>query len=165
MKRRSFVLLLLSILFVLGGCNSTPEDSSNIIKITQADEKIIEEYLDKRTNDISTPYGGGKMYSAFNILGTDDNKIYVWMLKSEYLKQTNELTNGVSVPIVIYIETKGDKIEIKNHKCPKDGVEYGKSLRKLFPQNVRDEIENNHNEFIQHLEEIIKNRVKEDVEI
>lgn len=158
-------LLLLSVLFIFEGCNSTPKDFSNILKITEADEVTIQEYLDAKTNDISAPYQGGKMYSAFEILGADNNKIYVWMLKSEYLRQTNELTNGVSVPIVLCIEAKGDKIKIKNHKCPKDGIEYGKSLRKLFPQNVRNEIKNNHNEFIDQLEKIIKNIVKEDTGI
>ncbi|MEW9095481.1 MAG: hypothetical protein AB2417_10410 [Clostridiaceae bacterium] len=166
MKRRLFVFLLsLSILFVLGGCNSTLKDSSNTLEITQTDEKIIQEYLDTKTNDISSPYRGGKMYSAFRILGTDSNKIYVWMLKYENLKQSNELTNGVSIPIVLYIETKGDKIEIDNHKYPKDGVEYGRSLGKLFPQNVRDEMSNNNNELIGQLEEIIRNRIKSDTGI
>lgn len=114
MKRMLFAfLLLLSVLFIFEGCNSTPKDFSNILKITEADEITIQEYLDAKTNDISAPYQGGKIYSAFEILGADNNKIYVWMLKSEYLRQTNELTNGVSVPIVLYIETKGDKI--KNH--------------------------------------------------
>lgn len=163
MKRRFFAFLLLLILFVLVGCNSTPKDSSNTLKITQADEKIIQEYLGTRTNDISTPYQGGKMYSAFKVFGTDSDKIYVWMLKHEYLKQTNELTNGVSIPIVLYIETKGDKIEIKNHKYPKDGTEYGKTFGKLFPRNVREEMSNNHNELVDQLEEIIKNRIKEEV--
>lgn len=164
MKKGFFAFLLsLSILFVLGGCNSTPKDSSNTLKITEADEKIIQEYLDTRTNDISAPYEGGKMYSAFKTLRTESNIIYVVMLKYEYLKQTDELTNGVSTPIVLYIETKGDKIEIKNHKYPKEGMEYGKSLRKLFPQNVMDEMASNPNELMNQLEEIIKNRVKEDV--
>ena len=163
MKKRFFVFVLqLLILFILGGYSSTPKDASNTLKITQADEKMIQEYLDTKTNDISAPYQKGEMYSAFKILGTDSNKIYVWMLKYEYLGQGKEPTNGGSIPIVLYIEGKGDEIEIKNHKYPKDGQEYGKSLKKLFPQNVIEKMNNNHNELIDQLEEIIQNRIKED---
>lgn len=164
MKKRFFAFVLqLLILFILGGCSSTPKDASNTLKITQADGKMIQEYLDTKTNDISAPNQKGKMYSAFKIFGTDSNKIYVWMLKYEYLGQGKELTNGVSIPIVLYIESKDGEIEIKNHKYPKDGEGYGKSLKKLFPQNVIDKMNNNHNEFIEQLEEIIQNRIKEDV--
>ena len=164
MKKRFFVfILLLSIFFILGNCNSTPKDSSNTLKITEVDKKIIQEYLETKTNNISAPYNGGKMYSAFKILGTDNNKIYVWMLKHEYLKQTNELTGGVSIPLVLYVKTKGNNIEIKKHKYPKEGEEYGRSLTKLFPENVREEMNSNPNELAHQLQEIINNRVKEDI--
>ena len=165
MKRRflAFILLLL-ILFILGGRNSTPKDATNTLKITEADEEIIQEYLDTKTNNISSPNQNGKMYSTFEILGTDSNKIYVWMLKYEYLGKGKGLTNGVSIPIVLYIQAEEYEIRIKNHKYPKDGMEYGKSLKKLFPQNVITKMNNNHNELIKQLEERIQNRIKEDVE-
>ena len=165
MKRRFFAFILSSlILFVLWGCNSTPKDAPNTLKVTQADEKIIQEYLDTKTNDINAP-SYGKMYSAFKVYGTDSNRIYLWMLKSEYLGQGKELTNGVSIPLVLYIESKEGKIEVKDHKYPKDGVEYGKSLEKLFPQNVRNEMSNSHNELISQLEKVIENRIKEEAEV
>ncbi|MDV4152029.1 hypothetical protein R0131_14465 [Clostridium sp. AL.422] len=164
MKKRFFAFVLqLLILFILGGCSSTPKDASNTLEITQPDEKIIQEYLDSKTNDISAPNQEGEMYSAFEIFGTDDNKIYVWMLKYEYLGQGKAVTNGVSTPIVLYIESKDGEIEIENHKSPKDGEEYGESLKKLFPQKVIEKMNNNHNDLIDQLEEIIQNRIKEDV--
>jgi hypothetical protein len=167
MKRSLFAFTLsLLFLFILGGCNSTPKDAPNTLKIAEADEKIIREYLDTKTDDISAPYSGGKMYSEYKILGTDNDKVYVWMLKYEYSKQGKELTNGVSIPIVLYIESQGDIIEIKKHKIAGNGVESNyKSSKRLFPQNVRDEMVNIDNELINKLEEIIRNRVKEDTGI
>lgn len=158
-KNQYFFLLFISILLIFSGCETTPKNSSNHLKLTQTDEQQIEEYLDTRTEDISSPYQGGKMYSAFKVLGTDTDKIYLWMLKYEYLKQSNELTNGVSLPVVLTIKTKDDQIIIENHSFPKDGSAYGASLTKLFPQNIRDQISNNHNETAKELEQIINDRI------
>lgn len=158
-KKQYFFLLFISILLFFSGCDPTPKDSSNPLKLTQQDEQMIEEYLDTRTEDISSPDQGGKMYSAFKVLGTDTDKIYLWMLKYEYLKQSNELTNGVSLPVVLTIKTKDDQIIIEHHSFPKDGSAYGASLTKLFPQNIRDQISSNHNETAKALEKIIKDRI------
>lgn len=164
MKKGIVLILLLSVMLILQGCNSKVKNSSNTLKITKDDEKIILEYLDTKTNDISSPREG-KMYSAFEILGTDSDKIYIWMLKVECLKQDNEvkMTNGVSLPIVLNVEVMEDKIEIKSHKYPEDGDLYAKSIKKLFPENVRNVMSNKYNERAIQLEEIIRNRVKEGV--
>lgn len=160
MKKKLFIFLMIfQILLLFVGCNATKETSSNILTLTQADERTIEEYLDAKTNDISSPFQGGRMYSAFKILGTDSNKIYLWMLKYEYLKESNVYTNGVLLPVVLTIEVKDNQIIIENHSYPKDGNEYGPSLKKLFPQNVIDQISTNHNELVKELEQIIENRV------
>ncbi|MEG0775688.1 hypothetical protein [Clostridium sp.] len=166
MKKYSIFIFLVCIIIILGGCNSKLKNSSNSLEITKEYEGVILEYLDKNTDDINSPRNG-KMYSAFNVLGTDTDKIYVWMLKEEFLKQNSEInmTNGVSLPLVLYINTEKDKIEIINHKYPEDGEGYGRSLKKLFPQNVIKVMNDNHNESVEKLEEIIKNRVKEDIKI
>lgn len=158
-KKRYFFLGLIAMLLVFSGCDSTPKNSSNTLKLTPQDEQKIEEYLDTRTEDISAPNQGGKMYSAFMILGTESDKIYLWMLKYEYLEENNELTNGVSLPVVLTITTKDNQIVIEKHNIPKDGSEYGTSLTKLFPQNIRDQISNNHNEMVKELEQTINDRI------
>lgn len=155
----------MSIILIPGGCKSTIKNSSNSLNITKEDEKIIQQYLDTKTNDISSTKSG-KMYSAFILLGTDNDKIYVWMLKEECIKVGSGviITNGVSSPLVLYVKTGEYGIKIKSHKSPKDGEGYGKSIKKLFPQNVIDLISNISNEHMAHLKEVIKNRVKEDIE-
>lgn len=158
-KKRYSFLVIISMLLIFSGCDATPKNSSNPLTLTPQDEQKIEEYLDTRTEDISSPSQGGKMYSAFKILGTDTDKIYLWMLKYEYLRQSSELTNGVSLPVVLTIKTKDHQIIIENHSFPKDGSEYGPSLTKLFPQNIRDQISNNHTETVKALEQIIKDRI------
>ena len=164
MRNGIVFIFLLSMLLILGGCNLTLKDASNSLNLNKEDEKIILKYLDTKTNDISSPRGG-TMYSAFTVLGTDSDKIYIWMLKEETLKQGSEviMTNGTSLPLVLYIEIEEDKIVIKNHKYPEDGQGNGKSIRKLFPGNVIKVMSNNYNERAEQLEEIINNRVKDDM--
>lgn len=163
-KRISIFVFLLSITIFFIGCNSKLENSSNTLKITKEDEKTILEYLDIKTIDIDEARVG-KMYSAFSILGTDEDSIYIWLLKEEYFKQGNEIVQqgGVSLPVVLYIEKSKNGIEIKNHKYPGDGEQYGKDIKKLFPRNVIDEINRNYNERVEKLEEIIKSRVEEEL--
>ncbi|WP_055666207.1 hypothetical protein [Desnuesiella massiliensis] len=165
MKKWSILIFLMSIILIPGGCKSTIKNSSNSLNITKEDEKIIQQYLDTKTNDISSTKSG-KMYSAFILLGTDNDKIYVWMLKEECIKDGSDviMTNGVSSPVVLYVKTGETGIKIKSHKSPKDGEEYGKSIKKLFPQNAIDLISNISNERMAQLKEVIKNRVKEDIE-
>lgn len=158
-KKFYFFLVLIQILLIFGGCDSTNENSSNTLALTLQDEQRIEEYLDTRTEDISSLYQGGKMVSAFKILGTDADKIYLWMLKYEYLGESHELTNGVSLPVVLATATKDNQIVIEHHSFPKDGSAYSDSLKQLFPKNVRDQISKNPNEMVKELEQIIKNRI------
>ncbi|NTW25488.1 MAG: hypothetical protein HGA37_12385 [Lentimicrobium sp.] len=164
MKKWIILIFLLSVMLIWGGCNSTPKNSSNSLIITKDDEKIILKYLDTKTNDISSPEGR-RMYSAFDSLGTDSDKIYIWMLKEECLKQGNEIewTNGVSLPVVLYVKSLEDKIEIKSHKFPEDGEGNNKNIRKLFPENVRSVMYNNSNERVTRLEQIIRNRANEEI--
>jgi hypothetical protein len=78
MKFETLFFMLLAIIIIFTGCNSTRRDvDNNTIKITQNDEKVILEYLDTKTDDIAYPSKGNKTYSAFNLLGTDIDKIYI----------------------------------------------------------------------------------------
>jgi hypothetical protein len=79
--------------------------TTNPLKITQNDKKIILNYLDTKTNDIAYP-SKGKMYSAFELLGTDKDKIYIWLVKEEYIKTGTNLERGqgVSLPVVLKIK-------------------------------------------------------------
>jgi len=162
-RKLSTFSFIISVLFIFVGCNSAVKNSPEPIKITKEDEKVILEYLDTKTNDISSPRYG-KMYSSFVVLGTDSDKIYIWMLKEEYLKKNGQVAmiSGVSLPVALYVKAGKDIIEIEDHKYPKDGNRYAESIKKLFPENVTKEIFANNNQRVKQLEETIKNRVKED---
>ncbi|MFL0247109.1 hypothetical protein [Candidatus Clostridium stratigraminis] len=154
-------IILLVIILIFGLYNLTAKTSSNSLKISKDDEKIILEYLDTKTNDILAPLGG-KLYSAFTVLGTDDNKIYILMLKEEFIKHGNEMiqNGGVSAPMVLNVQTNDGKIKIIGHKYPRDGEEGSIDLKRLFPKNVRNVLNKIRNDGSFNLQDAIKNRIK-----
>lgn len=157
MKKGIFIIFLLSMVIVLGGCSQTLKNSSNSLSITKDDEKAILKYLDTKTDDILAPTSG-KVYSAFYILGTDNDKIYTWVTKKEEI-----IGSVVSLPVALNVETIDGKIKVINHKFPRDGDEGAKDIEKLFPKNVRDVMyDKDHNERVIELEDIIKNRIKQE---
>ncbi|MCP2238768.1 hypothetical protein [Thermoanaerobacterium thermosaccharolyticum] len=163
MKIRTFWVLasILSIIIVFTGCSSTPKiTATNTLKITQNDKKIILNYLDTKTNDIAYP-SKGKMYSAFELLETDKDKIYIWVVKEEYIKvgATLERGQGVSLPVVLKIKKSSKGISIISHNFPKDGVNFNKDVKKLFPANIRFP----NNEEMVKLIEVTKTRAEEDL--
>ncbi|MDE4542928.1 hypothetical protein [Thermoanaerobacterium sp. R66] len=163
MKIRSFLVfvLILSIIIVFAGCNSSQKiTTTNPLKITQNDKKIILNYLDTKTNDIAYP-NKGKMYSAFELLGTYKDKIYIWLVKEEYIKAGTNLERGqgVSLPVVLKIKKSSKGISIISHDFPKDGVNYNKDVKKLFPANIRFP----NNEEIKNLVKVIETRAEEDL--
>ncbi len=152
----SFILI-----FVLTGC--TQKNATNNLKITQSDEDIIYEYLDTKTDDVAKPVTkGGKMYSAFHVFGTDNDKIYIWLSKIEYVKSNNQVINeggAVSCPLVLNINRKDDPFSIVSHKYPEDGVNNGKSIKKLFPSDIREKMKG----YKDNLNEVTKNRAEKDL--
>ncbi|MEG6565701.1 hypothetical protein V6B95_01860 [Thermoanaerobacterium saccharolyticum] len=163
MKIRTFLIFvsILSIIIVFAGCNSSQKiTTANPLKITQNDKKIILNYLDTKTNDIAYP-SKGKMYSAFELLGTDKDKIYIWVVKEEYIKAGTNLESGqgVSLPVVLKIKKSSKGISIISHDFPKDGVNHNKDVKKLIPANIRFP----NNEETVKLVEVTKTRAEEDL--
>jgi hypothetical protein len=163
MKIRTFLIFvsILSIIIVFAGCNSNQKIiTTNPLKITQNDKKIILNYLDTKTNDIAYP-SKGKMYSAYELLGTDKDKIYIWLVKEEYIKAGTNLERGqgVSLPVVLKIKKSSKGISIISPDFPKDGVNYNKDVKKLFPANIRFP----NNEEIKNLVKVIETRAEEDL--
>ena len=139
--KKIVVLVILFCTIIILAFVLSKNGSHEIFKITENDEKVILEYLDKKTNDIAKPIkSNDKMYSAFKLLGTDQYKIYIWLVKMEYTKigkQVSNEGNAVSVPVVLKINKNNKGISIISHKYPEDGASYGKNIKSLFPSNIK----------------------------
>lgn len=122
MKIGSMIVFMLSIIITFTGCGEIKTDATNVLKITPNDEKTIQEYCDTKTDDIDIS-PEGKMYSAFELLGTDKDRIYIWLIKRMYIKNEGqdekpESGDTVSLPVDLYIKNDGKGISIIGHKYP-----------------------------------------------
>lgn len=158
------IIIPLAMIVVLGGGGGyyyLKKISTATSNITRADENIIYDYLDNKTNDLAYSKRG-KMYSAFKVLGTSQDKLYLWVLKREYSKVGKTFPDGdaVSVPVVLSVIKIGNNLIIISHKAPEDGDNYGKSLKKLFPSNIHFPISNDDRNY---LEEATRIRAEEDL--
>ena len=65
----------------------------------------------------------------------DQTYVYVWALIESYYVQDGKLieNSGSSVPYKFIFEND----EIVNYEIPRDGSEYTKSIKKIFPEDIR----------------------------
>lgn len=70
----------------------------------------------------------------------DETYVYVWALVESYYIQDGKLihNSGSSIPYKFIL--KND--EIITYEIPKDGSEYAKSIKKIFPIDIRNKLDN-----------------------
>lgn len=145
-KFNIFIILLTATLFL--GCTANNEKNINTMNITEKDEETIREYIDNKTGNYIV-MSDEETYSAFKILGSSDNEIYLWVLKE------NESGGGGSVPLVLEAKKENNNLNILSYKMPGSGDDYGQDIKELFPKEVQNKIFSNgntHNEMINELE-------------
>lgn len=93
-------------------------------------------------DNIAEPVRGGELFADYHELGRNSNEIYIWAYISEFYKDNGELKTGagVSLPMVITF-TEGIPA---NHRIPDDGSQYEKSIKRMFPVRIHDEVLNFH---------------------
>lgn len=114
-------------------------------KLTNEQKTIIEKYISDKNNSYlkegmtftSTHYFG----SRFN---DDKLEIYLWVMFSEYDTSDGKFEehSSISVPYLIVVNTKDDKFELTSHETPKDGSEYKKSIKSMYPLTIRGQVSN-----------------------
>ncbi len=138
--------------------------------IANPDEKTIYEYLNTKTDDLMGKAGDGKFYSAFTILSTDRDKIYIYLMKARFVKQGNTAVQDDSVisPLVLYIKNTNEGIIIVGHEGPVDGIGWGQSLQRIFPENAREALrvfDEQYNERMARMSEEIQNKAEADFHV
>jgi hypothetical protein len=144
-KKRVFSLVLIFIIIgiAIGAYSVTREQPEAPQQLAQP---IFQEYTDAQLEEIiarerfASANFGGKTFVSFKRIGEElqnlDHIIYMWVLAQEYYKANGELKegSGTSMPIVMHISGSGTtKIVV-----PRDGADYSKDVRKLFPETKVD---------------------------
>ncbi len=68
-------------------------------------------------------------------------------------------------PLVLYVKNTKEGIIVTGHEGPVDGMGYGRSLGRIFPENVREILRattEQHNELISRMSEEMQNRAEDD---
>jgi hypothetical protein len=130
----SSLLVLISLFILTSGCSKDIPQT-----VSPTDEVVIQTYLDQR---VITPVFGGKVFSAFKIIGTDPGKIYVIALLEEYYKKDGQVERGTGMycPIVLNVQNGSNEIVIVRHRLPRDGADYSKDVKSMFPKELQQQI-------------------------
>jgi len=154
----TLILLLLTV-----GCQNAA--TTNHVSFSDKDTQVIEEYLNR---EVMEPSFGGEVFSAYEILGTDDNaeKIYIWALILEYYKTDTalEVGTGMSLPMVLHVEQTEDSLQISSHTMPRDGSYYQEDVETLFPNNIQSKIFDYPSKHIDKLSDELDNKVEKELE-
>ncbi|MDM0469097.1 hypothetical protein QTG95_07200 [Clostridium perfringens] len=130
------------------GCSKNNEDN---LKITEADSEVIREYIDNNTGN-KIAVNEGEVYSAFKILGTSKDEIYLWVLKE------NSSGSASSLPVLLKASRVKEELSITDFRIPSDGDAYVDDVNEMFPRYVRKQIYsdiNTHNDMINKLKKQI----------
>lgn len=133
--RIGFWIGMLLLLF-LAGCSQ-----STAITISDENHQEIEKYL---RDEVMDPNFGGKNFSAYEVLGSDQDKgeIYIWAFIQEYYEEGNgiEEGTGMSVPMVLKLDQSQNSFKVLSHTLPRDGNYYAEDIKDLFPKKAEKKI-------------------------
>ena len=112
----------------------TAQDVKESIEPTQTQSPFQDRWIEYENALAARFLPGSKGYCEWEILGHNKQEIYLWAIC-----QTQFSVEGaaMSAPAVIYFDTDGN---IKKVKVPKDGSQYGESIRELFPEELHEKI-------------------------
>lgn len=111
--------------------NPTAIDGDSILS-----PETIKDYL---TEQIGVSSFGGKVFSAYQVMGTEPagefTKIYLWVLVQEYYvdQQTLQMGTGTSEPVVLFVQMQDGEYQIVDYKDAGEGYQH---LTENFPPNI-----------------------------
>ena len=128
--------IFLSLLFFAGCANNCDNNLSEKTKKRFKEiEPICEQYIEK--NIAFTGYNG-KAFCSCDLLGIEDNKIYLWVYCEEYYLKDSVLEKGSGLFQPVVLEFYEDEIEfqITRHYAPTEGIGWEKSIKEIFPKCI-----------------------------
>lgn len=130
------------------------------LSLSKAEKEIIGEYLN---NEIMSPVFNGEVFSAFEVFGSNINRneIYLWALLQEHYEKdgVNQKGTGISVPLVLKANMNHEHFEILEHSMPRDGSNYSKDIKTLFPVEFHSQLADFQMNRIEDLQKRIEQQV------
>jgi transcriptional regulator with XRE-family HTH domain len=78
----------------------------------------------------------------------DTTIVYMWVLEETYYEDNSKIIedSGSSIPYKITVEKSDDEYLVLEVEIPRDGSDYAKDMKSLFPKAVRNDMNKVHND-------------------
>ena len=139
-KKLIIVLIMITSLLMVSGCN---KKENYITDNEQLYDEVVKYMIDNDNNPEKSKdrYKLFIDYTGFGITEDDNNKyVYIWISDEAYYVEDNKIISGSGSSIPYKFTLKDNKV-IK-YETPKDGSEYISSIKKMYPDDIEDEVIN-----------------------
>lgn len=130
-------LLLILIIFILTKKPRTIWITDNEYLYTKAISYIVNEKTNENSNKDKEDF---QIFTDFQGFGVEEKKklkyAYIWILDEAYYVSDNKLVSSSSSSMLYKFMFEND--EVVSYEVPKDGAEYGSSLKKMLPDSIED---------------------------
>lgn len=141
-KQNIFFILLILLCVLVMSCDRDSNLNERYI-LSTVDHAMIEAYIDEHVTDEGEDE---QVLSVHEVLGSDQGagKIYLWVMAEGYMTKANRIvkTSGLSQPVLLKVSDKSGDLEIIEHASPRDGNDYPKDIKKMFPDFIIDKFDN-----------------------
>lgn len=169
MIRKLVVITMAVLLLAMAvGCavlqkRSGLDNSEAGLVISTEIEELVTEYIEEK---VAHKVCNGSSFAAVDIYGSeqrddDETQVYLWAYYMEYYLANGHLQQGggASLPLVIVLaKDDSGNYFVSEHYEPRDGSEYGSSVRRLFPEDYHDAIFSRSN--VHDLESLVRQRAE-----
>ncbi len=136
------------IFFSNWGFNYVPPINLDDINI----ENAIKDYL-IREDEKNNHYDNEKSFVAMRTYLIDEKSkekyyVYAWVLQEKYYLYDSKVTKdtGSSIPYKFEISKTDDTFIVENFEIPRDGSYYSVDMKNIFPDSVRNDMNEVHND-------------------
>ena len=137
------LLLLLAAAACAGGGEaptaSTAVDSAFTVGGRPVPPALLNGYVARHEGFTSR---GGAMRCAYTPLGQEDDRLFVYTLCLELVREGDSLAagSGRGGPVALRVVREGDSVRVASHEVPADGGGQAASIRRIFPGPVAQQI-------------------------
>jgi hypothetical protein len=124
--------------------DSEPGNLKPLPQVLLVSPVVMWEFLEQNVGTIGF---GGKVFCAYEVLASQEGvggqvEEYQWVVCQEYYKSDGTLTkgSGISLPMVVFLQSKGETYQIASYSLPGDGEDYAKFIQGTFPERLWPQI-------------------------
>ena len=125
---------------------------------------IIEKGDNEKHNENAKAFASMRVYLTHEKEKDKYYDIYAWVLEEKYYLENNEIKqdSGSSIPYKFIVENIDGKFTVTDFVIPRDGSYYADDMKSIFPNSVREDMEDIHTDgTIEELNIDIQKQVEE----